>query len=237
MMNFRGVCLCDALATIPECVSDVLCVNSACVMCTVVEILVSLVPVQCSSMLCCLLCVLVWGFSLLSCLVISAVGLVAVAIIPVMHRVIYNHMLQFLVALAIGSLTGDAVLHLLPHVCLLFTVTYLSPNSITSVLLNTCLKPGLWQYLVATQIYSRSSCEVVQNCAKIWFFRPPNFGGKGPPNFWPNFINVGHHRPIDKVWWQLAKQPRRLGAKKKKENRSKLEISGRAQRKAARGVR
>jgi len=60
--------------------------------------------------------VLVWGFSLLSCLVISAVGLVAVAIIPVMHKVIYNHLLQFLVALAIGSLTGDAVLHLLPHV-------------------------------------------------------------------------------------------------------------------------
>ena len=69
-------------------------------------------------------CVLVWGFSVLSCLVISAVGLVAVAIIPVMHRVIYNHMLQFLVALAIGSLTGDAVLHLLPHVSVLFIVTY-----------------------------------------------------------------------------------------------------------------
>jgi len=66
--------------------------------------------------------VAVWGFSLLSCLVISAVGLVAVAIIPVMHKVIYNHLLQFLVALAIGSLTGDAILHLLPHVCLLFVV-------------------------------------------------------------------------------------------------------------------
>lgn len=57
----------------------------------------------------------VWGFSLLACVVISAVGLVAVAIIPVMHKVIYNHLLQFLVALAIGSLTGDALLHLLPH--------------------------------------------------------------------------------------------------------------------------
>ena len=64
----------------------------------------------------CVCCVTVWGFSVLSCLVISAVGLLAVAIIPVMHKVIYNHLLQFLVALAIGSLTGDAVLHLLPHV-------------------------------------------------------------------------------------------------------------------------
>jgi len=67
-------------------------------------------------------CALVWGFSLLSCLIISAVGLLAVAIIPVMHKVIYNHLLQFLVALAIGSLTGDAVLHLIPHVSVLIVV-------------------------------------------------------------------------------------------------------------------
>ena len=62
----------------------------------------------------------VWGYSLLACIIISAVGLLAVAIIPIMHRVIYNHVLQFLVALAIGSLTGDALLHLLPHVSLLY---------------------------------------------------------------------------------------------------------------------
>src|SRR6218665_800993 len=61
------------------------------------------------------LCV-VWGYAIASCAVISAVGLVAVAIIPLMHKVIYNHLLQFLVALAIGSLAGDALLHLLPHV-------------------------------------------------------------------------------------------------------------------------
>ena len=60
--------------------------------------------------------VTVWGFSVLACFVMSAVSLIGVAIIPAMHKVIYKHLLQFLVALAIGSMTGDAILHLLPHV-------------------------------------------------------------------------------------------------------------------------
>jgi len=66
--------------------------------------------------------VLVWGFALLACVVVSAVSLVAVAVIPLMHKVVYTYLLQFLVALAIGSLTGDALLHLLPHVSGLLSV-------------------------------------------------------------------------------------------------------------------
>ncbi len=58
----------------------------------------------------------VWGYAFLAVLVISLVGLLGVAVVPVMQKVFYNHLLQFLVALAVGSLVGDALLHLLPHV-------------------------------------------------------------------------------------------------------------------------
>jgi zinc transporter 10 len=58
----------------------------------------------------------VWGFSCLSVVVISLVGLLGVAVIPIMQKVFYNHLLQFLVALAVGALSGDALLHLIPHV-------------------------------------------------------------------------------------------------------------------------
>ncbi|ESO10667.1 hypothetical protein HELRODRAFT_147409, partial [Helobdella robusta] len=57
-----------------------------------------------------------WGYAILACIIMSLVGLLAVVIIPFMHKVVYNHVLQFLVAMAIGSLSGDALLHLIPHV-------------------------------------------------------------------------------------------------------------------------
>ncbi|XP_052089469.1 zinc transporter ZIP6-like isoform X1 [Mytilus californianus] len=57
----------------------------------------------------------VWGFSCLSVTVISLVGLLGVTVIPIMQKVFYNHLLQFLVALAVGALSGDAMLHLIPH--------------------------------------------------------------------------------------------------------------------------
>ncbi|XP_060557737.1 zinc transporter ZIP10-like [Ruditapes philippinarum] len=57
----------------------------------------------------------VWGFSSIAVIVISLVGLLGVAVIPIMQKVFYNHMLQFLVALAVGALSGDALLHLFPH--------------------------------------------------------------------------------------------------------------------------
>ncbi|XP_038217663.1 zinc transporter foi [Zerene cesonia] len=57
----------------------------------------------------------VWLYSSLSISAISACGLLGVAVIPIMHKTYYNHLLQFLVALAVGTLCGDALLHLMPH--------------------------------------------------------------------------------------------------------------------------
>ncbi|KAJ4439881.1 zinc transporter foi [Periplaneta americana] len=57
----------------------------------------------------------VWLYATLSILVVSLCGLLGVAVIPVMQRVFYQQLLQFLVALAVGTLCGDALLHLLPH--------------------------------------------------------------------------------------------------------------------------
>ncbi|XP_046578269.1 zinc transporter ZIP10-like [Haliotis rubra] len=57
----------------------------------------------------------VWGYSVAAVVVISLVGLLGVAVIPIMQKFFYNQLLQFLVAVAVGALTGDAMLHLLPH--------------------------------------------------------------------------------------------------------------------------
>lgn len=63
---------------------------------------------------------LVWFYSSLSILGASLCGLLGVAVIPCMEKHFYNQILQFLVSLAVGTLTGDALLHLLPHVSIAF---------------------------------------------------------------------------------------------------------------------
>lgn len=56
-----------------------------------------------------------WIYATLSILVISATGLLGVAIVPLLKSVIFSYVLHFLVAVAVGTLCGDALLHLLPH--------------------------------------------------------------------------------------------------------------------------
>ncbi|KAG4071166.1 hypothetical protein HA402_001156 [Bradysia odoriphaga] len=63
---------------------------------------------------------LVWIYATLSILGTSLCGLLGVAVIPFMDKEYYNSILQFLVALAVGTLAGDALLHLLPHAMMTF---------------------------------------------------------------------------------------------------------------------
>jgi len=56
-----------------------------------------------------------WIYASLALFLISLCGVFGVIIIPIMQKIFYQHLLQFLIALAVGTLAGDALLHLLPH--------------------------------------------------------------------------------------------------------------------------
>ncbi|XP_051990306.1 zinc transporter ZIP6-like isoform X1 [Xyrauchen texanus] len=56
-----------------------------------------------------------WIGGFLAITLISLLALVGVVLIPLMNRVCFNFLLSFLVALAVGTLSGDAFLHLIPH--------------------------------------------------------------------------------------------------------------------------
>uniref|UniRef100_A0A8C9W4Z1 Solute carrier family 39 member 10 n=1 Tax=Scleropages formosus TaxID=113540 RepID=A0A8C9W4Z1_SCLFO len=55
----------------------------------------------------------VWGF--VSITVISLLSLLGVVLVPIINQSCFKFLLTFLVALAVGTLSGDALLHLLPH--------------------------------------------------------------------------------------------------------------------------
>lgn len=59
---------------------------------------------------------LAWAGAVGSVLVISITGLATISIIPCLKNNVYKVAIQYLVALAVGTLVGDALLHLLPHV-------------------------------------------------------------------------------------------------------------------------
>lgn len=58
---------------------------------------------------------LVWLWGFVSITIISLLSLLGVVLVPVLNQGCFNFLLTFLVALAVGTLSGDALLHLLPH--------------------------------------------------------------------------------------------------------------------------
>lgn len=57
----------------------------------------------------------VWGYGFASITIISVLCLSVIAVIPCLQKSFYNTIMSFLVALAVGTLCGDAMLHLIPH--------------------------------------------------------------------------------------------------------------------------
>ncbi|EDW70333.1 zinc transporter ZIP5 isoform X1 [Drosophila virilis] len=56
-----------------------------------------------------------WIYASSSMFVLSACGILGVLLVPLMKTVAYQNTLKFLVAIAVGTLAGDALMHLLPH--------------------------------------------------------------------------------------------------------------------------
>ncbi|XP_038158960.1 zinc transporter ZIP6-like isoform X2 [Cyprinodon tularosa] len=56
-----------------------------------------------------------WVGGFVSITIISMLSLLGVVLIPLMNKVFFKFLLSFLVALAVGTLSGDAFLHLIPH--------------------------------------------------------------------------------------------------------------------------
>jgi len=56
-----------------------------------------------------------WGYGVLAITICSALSLTVIIMIPCLEQSYYDKVMAFLVALAVGTLCGDALLHLIPH--------------------------------------------------------------------------------------------------------------------------
>jgi len=70
----------------------------------------------------------VWGYGLLMVTLISLTSIVGVAVLPLMSRSFYSRLLTSLIGLAVGSLVGSAIFHLIPAAFRLAEISSLYPN-------------------------------------------------------------------------------------------------------------
>ncbi|XP_049801492.1 zinc transporter foi-like isoform X2 [Schistocerca nitens] len=56
-----------------------------------------------------------WLYATLSIAIISVSGIIGLIVVPLASKAYYHQVLSFLIATAVGTLCGDALLHMLPH--------------------------------------------------------------------------------------------------------------------------
>ena len=71
----------------------------------------------------CLLCILVYGYGTLAIAIISSCCLIGMIIVRWRHRPAYRYIMAAMLGLGVGSLVGDAFLHLIPQVSL-YNINY-----------------------------------------------------------------------------------------------------------------
>ncbi|XP_002739136.1 metal cation symporter ZIP14-like [Saccoglossus kowalevskii] len=88
----------------------------------------------------------VWGYSFLFVTLINLCSLVGVTIVPFMKKKVYQTILMFLICLAVGTLSGSALLHLLPeaHGMLVVEPGY--------VWINTTVLGGIYLFFLTEKI-------------------------------------------------------------------------------------
>ena len=70
----------------------------------------------------------VWGYGLLMVTLISLTSIVGVGVLPLMSRSFYSRLLTSLIGLAVGSLVGSAIFHLIPAAFRLADISSFYPN-------------------------------------------------------------------------------------------------------------
>jgi len=66
---------------------------------------------------------LVWGYGILCVTIISCMSVLGVSFLPLMSKSFYDHLLTVFIGLAVGSLSGSALFHLIPSAFRLADVT------------------------------------------------------------------------------------------------------------------
>ena len=88
----------------------------------------------------------VWGYGLLMVTLISLTSVVGVGVMPLMSRTFYSNLLTCLIGLAVGSLAGSAVFHLIPSAFRLADVELYPHHSYLSISLS--IWAGLYLFFI-----------------------------------------------------------------------------------------